>query len=150
MLPCCFPWAKVSGKQPPICTTNSKDCCHVLPAVYEPRQGVTPELAPDTKDPLSNKPGMSLLLSLGSSFSLKAGQLQGLPACEMQPNIRGSNFTKSSTKQTQEQKCSKMPTPIIKSTAMDFPGGAADDLLANVSDSGLISGPGRFHLSWSN
>ena len=38
----------------------------------------------------------------------------------------------------------------IKSTAMDFPGGAADDLLANVSDSGLISGPGRFHLSWSS
>ena len=40
------------------------------------------------KSPLSNNPLMSLLRSLGCFFGLDAGQLQGLPACGLQPNIR--------------------------------------------------------------
>ena len=40
------------------------------------------------KSPLSNNPLMSLLRSLGCCFGLDAGQLQGLPAFGLQPNIR--------------------------------------------------------------
>lgn len=44
------------------------------------------------KIPLSNKPMMSLLLSLGSFFGLELGQLQGLWARWVQPNNPCSTF----------------------------------------------------------
>lgn len=42
------------------------------------------DLASDTKVPPSLKPLTSLLLTLGSLFGLKAGQVQGLQVCRVQ------------------------------------------------------------------
>ena len=40
---------------------------------------------------------------------------------------------------------------FIQNTLMDFPGGAVDkNPPANAGDTGLMSGPGRFHGLWSN
>ena len=76
---------------------SRKGCCHCLPA-RPPARPLARSLARSSgvllqdlllqtcKSPLSNKLLMSLSLSPGSFFGLEAGQLQGLLACEVQPN----------------------------------------------------------------
>ena len=40
---------------------------------------------------------------------------------------------------------------VFKTSSTDFPSGTVDkNLPANAGDMGLILGPGRFHMLWSN
>lgn len=98
-----MPLSPITGNVP---SPGSGGCWHALPPIHSMWWAVAPgPCFRHIRYPPSIKSLMSPLLTLGSPLGPEAGQLQGLPACRVQPNSQQGCLWKPTISLAPKQHC---------------------------------------------